>query len=133
MIPRRTLIGVTVVIVEDHDLIRSLVAGFLRQQGARVIECSNAGQALASVMREQPDVILSDINLPGEDGFQLLESIRHLDPETGGGTPVIAMSAMGATVTKERALAAGFRSYLGKPFTPQQLLSAIKAALRIQN
>ena len=64
------------------------------------------------------------------DGFQLLQSIRRRDPEIGGSIPVIAMSALGATVTKQRALAAGFRSYLGKPFTPQQLLQTIEAALR---
>ena len=123
----------TVVIVEDQDVTRSLITGFLRQQGAKVIECSNADQALESVTRERPDLVLSDINLPGEDGFQLLQNIRSLDPEFGGNTPAIAMSAIGATVTNERALAAGFRSYLGKPFTPQQLLSAIQLALRSQN
>ena len=133
MIPRRTLVGVTVVIVEDHDVTRSLITGFLRQQGAKVIECSNADQALESVTRERPDLVLSDINLPRKDGFQLLQGIRSLDAEIGGNTPVIAMSAMGATVTKQRALAAGFRLYLGKPFTTKQLLSAIQIALRIQN
>jgi DNA-binding response OmpR family regulator len=62
-----------------------------------------------------------------------LQSVRSLGPEIGGNTPVIAMSALGATITNHRALAAGFCSYLGKPFTPQQLLHAIRAALRLQN
>src|SRR5438132_13727752 len=65
MIPRRILSGVTVVVVEDHDTIRSLVAEFLRLQGARVLDCSNAAQALERVIQERPDVVLSDINLPG--------------------------------------------------------------------
>jgi Response regulator containing CheY-like receiver, AAA-type ATPase, and DNA-binding domains len=133
MIPKRILSGVTVVVVEDHDMIRSLVAEFLRLQGARVLDCSNAAQALERVTQERPDVVLSDINLPGADGFQLLQHIRSLDSEIGGNTPVIAMSAMGATVTNQRALAAGFCSYLGKPFTPQQLLNTIQAALRLRN
>jgi CheY-like chemotaxis protein len=130
MIPRRILTGVTAVVVEDHDDVRSLLIEFLRQQGARVIGCPNAAEALEAVTQERPDVVLSDINLPDVDGFQLLQSIRRLDPEIGGNIPVIAMSALGATVTKQRALAAGFRSYLGKPFTPQQLLQTIEAALR---
>ena len=130
MIPRRILTGVTAVVVEDHDDVRSLLTEFLRQQGARVIGCPNAAEALEAVTQELPDVVLSDINLPDVDGFQLLQSIRRLDPEIGGSIPVIAMSALGATVTKQRALAAGFRSYLGKPFTPQQLLQTIEAALR---
>jgi CheY-like chemotaxis protein len=106
------LSGVTVVVVEDHDDVRSLLVEFLRQQGARVIDCSNAAQALEAVTQERPDVVLSDINLPGGDGFQLLQSIRSLDPEIGGKTAVIAMSALGVTITNHRALAAGFRSYL---------------------
>ncbi len=130
MIPRRILTGVTAVVAEDHDYVRSLLTEFLRQQGARVIGCPNAAEALEAVTQERPDVVLSDINLPDGDGFQLLQSIRRLDPEIGGSIPVIAMSALGATVTKQRALAAGFRSYLGKPFTPQQLLQTIEAALR---
>jgi DNA-binding response OmpR family regulator len=130
MIPRRILTGVTAVVVEDHDDVRSLLTEFLRQQGARVIGCPNAAKALEAVTQERPDVVLSDINLPDVDGFQLLQSIRRLDPEIGGSIPVIAMSALGATVTKQRALAAGFRSYLGKPFTPQRLLRTIEAALR---
>ena len=133
MIPRRILTGITALVVEDHDDVRSLLTEFLRQQGARVIGCPNAAEALEAVTQERPAVVLSDINLPGMDGFQLLQSIRELDPEIGGNIPVIAMSALGATVTKQRALAAGFRSYLGKPFTPQQLLEAIRAALRSQS
>jgi CheY-like chemotaxis protein len=129
MIPRRILAGVTVLVVEDHDDVRYAVAGFLRQQGAKVIACPNAAEALEALKQERPDVVLSDINLPDMDGFQLLQSIRRLDPDIGGNIPVIAMSALGATVTKQRALAAGFRSYLGKPFTPQQLLQTIEAAL----
>ena len=132
MIPRRILTGVTVLVVEDHDDIRYVVAQFLRQQGARVIDCSNAAEALEAVTQERPNVVLSDIGLPGGDGFQLLQNIRSLDPDIGGNVPVIAMSALGATATKQRALAAGFRSYLGKPFTPQQLLQTIQAALRPQ-
>ena len=133
MIPQRVLYGVTVVVVEDDGVIRSLVAEFLRQQGARVIDCSNAAQALEAVTQERPDVVLSDISLPGGDGFQLLQSIRSLDPEIGGTTAAIAMSALGAAITNDRALAAGFRLYLRKPFTPRQLLQAIQAALPPQN
>src|SRR6266481_6107883 len=108
--PPKILSGVTIVIVEDHDDVRSVLAQFLRQQGARVIGCSNAYNALGAVVQEHPDLVLSDIGLPDGDGFQLLQGIRSLRPEIGGNTPVIAMSALGATTTNHRALAAGFCS-----------------------
>jgi CheY-like chemotaxis protein len=132
MLPR-ILTGVTVVVVEDHEITRSLLTQFLSQQGARVIACPNVADALVAVTRERPDVVVSDINLPDEDGFELLRNIHRLDPEMGGDVPVIAMSALGASATEQRALAAGFRSYLGKPFTPLQLLQAIQSVLRPQN
>jgi|ERR1700720_535570 DNA-binding response OmpR family regulator len=131
--PPKILSGLTIVVVEDHDDVRSVLAQFLRQQGARIIGCSKAYDALEAVVHERPDLVLSDIGLPDGDGFHLLQSVRSLGPEIGGNTPVIAMSALGATITNHRALAAGFCSYLGKPFTPQQLLHAIRAALRLQN
>ena len=131
--PPKILSGVTVVVVEDHDVLRSVLIDFLRQQDASVIGCAKASEALEAVIRERPDLVLSDITLPDGDGFQLLQSIRNLDPENGGNTPAVAMSALGATIANHRALAAGFCSYLGKPFTPQQLLNAIQAALRLQN
>ncbi|HXM25232.1 MAG TPA: response regulator [Chthoniobacterales bacterium] len=131
--PPKILSGVRIVVVEDHDDVRSVLAQYLRQQGARVIACSNAYEALEAVVQERPDLVLSDISLPDEDGFQLLQNVRSLGPEMGSNTPVIAMSALGATITNHRALAAGFCSYLGKPFTPQQLLHAIQEALRLQN
>jgi DNA-binding response OmpR family regulator len=127
------LSGFTIVVVEDHGVVLPLLAQFLSQQCARVIACARASEALEAVMRERPALILSDINLPDEDGFQLLKSIRRLGPEIGGNTPAIAMSALGSTITIQRALAAGFCSYLGKPFTPKQLLQAIQAVLRPQS
>ena len=127
------LSGVTVVVVEDHDDVRFVLVEFLSRQGARVIGCATASDALVAVIRERPELVLSDVTLPDEDGFQLLQSIRSLGPENGGNIPAIAMSALGDTITDQRALAAGFRSYLGKPFTPQKLLQAIRAALRPQS
>jgi CheY-like chemotaxis protein len=131
--PPKILSGVTIAVVEDNDDFRSLLVEFLRRQGARVIGCAKASEALEAVTRDRPDVIVSDISLPDGDGFELLQSIRSLGSEVGDNTPAIAMSALGGTVTNQRALAAGFRSYMGKPFTPQQLLQAIQAALRPQS
>src|SRR5258705_12699632 len=101
MIPRRILTGVTAVVVEDHDYVRSLLTEFLREQGARVIGCPNAAEALEAVTQELPDVDLSDINLPDVDGFQLLQSIRRLNPVIGGSIPVIAMNAVDDTDIKQ--------------------------------
>src|ERR1700730_16479804 len=91
--PPKILSGLTIVVVEDHDDVRSVLAQFLRQQGARIIGCSKAYDALEAVVHERPDLVLSDIGLPDGDGFHLLQSVRSLGPEIGGKTPVIPMIA----------------------------------------
>jgi CheY-like chemotaxis protein len=106
--PPRILSDVTVVVLEDHEVVRSLLTQFLTQQGARVIACPNVSDALVAVTRERPDVVVSDIAPPDGDGFQLLQSIRRLGPEIGGNTPAIAMSALGATITNQRVLSRRF-------------------------
>ena len=130
--PPKILSGVTIVVVEDHDYVRSVLVEFLSHHGARVIGCGKASEALDAVIRERPNLVLSDISLPDGDGFELMRSIRDLNPEIGGNIPAVAMSALGATIGNHRALAAGFSSFLGKPFTPQQLLRTIQEALRPQ-
>src|ERR1700730_16705772 len=131
--PPKILCGVTIIVVEDHDYFRSVLMEFLSGHGARVIGCGKVSEALEAVIRERPDLVLSDIALPDGDGFQLMRRLRDMDPEIGGNTATIAMSSLGATISNQCVLAAGFRSFLGKPFTPQQLLRTIQEALRPQS
>jgi CheY-like chemotaxis protein len=73
----------------------------------------------------RPDIVLSDISLPNRHGFELLRDIRALGPENGGGVPVIAMTALGRMVDRNRTISAGFQRHLDKPFGPEKLLEAI--------
>jgi len=123
------LSGATVVVVEGHDDIRKLLAEFLTQQGAAVIACSKASEGLEALDQNCVDVVLSELNLPVEDGFQFLRSIRARGPGPSSNARVIAMNSVGSATLRHRALCAGFDRYLDKPFTPQGLLEAIRSVL----
>lgn len=112
---QKLLDGVTIVMVEGYGDMRSVLAQFLSEQGARVISCPNAVQAFEAVKQNRPDVVLSELNLQGEDGFQLLRRIRTLGIEADGETPIIGTNSLGPTVLRGRALKEGFNEYLGKP------------------
>ena len=125
-----SLTDITIVIVDDNADIRSSIARFLSQLGANVIARSNAIDGLQAVRQYRPDIVLSDISMPGRDGFEFLRDIREIGSESGGNVPVIAMTAFRETVTRRRTMSAGFHTYLEKPFGPNRLLEAIKAALK---
>jgi CheY-like chemotaxis protein len=118
-----------IVLVEDHDDFRYFVSEFLIRHGATVMASSGAPEALRLVEQYRPSVVLTDIGLPGRNGFQLLQDIRALDPLKGGTVPVIAMTAFGQIVDRRRTIAAGFQSYLAKPFRPDELLEAVKSLI----
>jgi DNA-binding response OmpR family regulator len=124
----KLLDGVRVVLIERHDDLRSLLAEFLSQRGARVIAFPQPSQALAAVEQSQADVILLELT-EDENGFQLFRTIRALQPESGANTPVIAMNSLGSGILRNRALTAGFSGYLDKPFTPKKMLESIQFAL----
>ena len=123
------LSDVRIVIVEDHDDTRSFLAEFLSRQGATVLACADAAQALQAVQEHRPHVVISDISLPDRTGFDLLKDIRALGPANGGDTPLISMTAFGGLVSRDRSITDGFRIHLQKPFGPNQLLAAIQSAL----
>ena len=129
MTPIVTLDDIVVVIVEDDDDIRFSLAKFLIQKGATVFTCPNASEALQVVRAHHPNIVLSDIGLPGRDGFQLLQDIRSLDAEQGRDVPVIAMTAFAWSGERAQRLWGGFQAHLYKPFRPDQLLSAVTSTL----
>ena len=79
--------------VEDHDDARRYLDLFLGQLGAKVMVARNAFEGLEAIKNTHPDLVLSDIKMPGMDGFELLDEIRALGPDAGGGVPVIVVSA----------------------------------------
>jgi CheY-like chemotaxis protein len=122
------LSNLMIVVVEDDNDTRTHLGAFLDRLDAKVVLASNAFEGLEAIKDTLPDLVLSDIKMPGMDGFELLGKIRALGQDAGGSVPVIAMSAfMGG----ERAyiLDAGFQACLPKPFTPARLSETILAVL----
>jgi CheY-like chemotaxis protein len=99
----------------------------LERNGAEVVAVGSASAALEALERFRPDVILSDIGMPGGDGFELLKKVRARTESRGGSVPALALTAYASEVDRERALAAGYQQHLAKPVDPQALVAAIAA------
>ncbi|MBX3230044.1 MAG: response regulator [Labilithrix sp.] len=123
---RITLGGIKVLVVDDDDDARSLLAHILAERGASVAEADSASSAFDEVERFRPDVIVSDIAMPGGDGYGLIRAVRALPLERGGRTPAIAVTAHARQSDGERAFAAGFQGHMPKPVDLSRLVSMIK-------
>ena len=110
-----SLDGVRVLLVDDIPDDRDVLARLLEQQGAEVLTASSAADGFATLERERPHVLLSDISMPDEDGYAFLRRVRELPADRGGLTPAIAVTAFAANVEREHALAAGFQAHLSQP------------------
>ena len=119
------LTGLRIVVADDQDDSRDLIGFLLTQQGAVVTAAASAAEAYAAIEREVPDVLLSDIEMPGETGYALMGRLRALPAERGGEVPAAAMTAHGSREDKERALAAGFQRHIAKPFQPADLFVVV--------
>ena len=126
---RNRFSNLTIVVVEDHDDTRRLLGAFLSRLGAKVVGARNALEGLEAVKTCRPNLVLSDIVIPGRDGFGLLGDIRSLGPDAGGNVPVIAMSALVTDADRARILNAGFQACLPKPFGPAKLMETILTVL----
>jgi signal transduction histidine kinase/CheY-like chemotaxis protein len=118
--------GVRALVVDDDDDARDLLATVLRQYGGESQLAASAEEALALLgSGEQFDVLISDIGMPGESGYDLLRRVRALAPAQGGEIPALALTAFGRGVDRSRALAAGFQQHLPKPVEPAELAQAV--------
>jgi len=114
-----------VLLVEDDEDSRKLLGLMLKKQGARVTSTSSAAEALAAIEEILPDVVLSDIGMADEDGYELIRKVRALPAERGGLTPAIALTGYATRKDRERALSAGYQLHLAKPVEPPDLVAAI--------
>jgi len=124
---RGRLPGVRVLIVEDDTNVRESTAAFLEMRGARVTTAASASAGVDAFLEAKPDVVVSDLGLPGEDGYAFLQQIRAL--ETGRDVPVIAFSGYSSGVERARCLEAGFIAHLVKPVDPEVLVRALAAVV----
>ena len=117
--------GIRVLVVEDEPDGRELLCEALRAGGAEVADVASAAEALQRIDAFLPDVLVSDLGMPVEDGYSLLRRLRERPPERGGTLPAIAVSAYAREEDRIRASAAGFQVHLAKPFKPSELVSAV--------
>ena len=119
------LTGVKVLVLDDELDARELVRQMLVQVNAEVITASGAAEAMHLLQTHRPDVMVSDIGMPGEDGYQFIRDVRRLGPTQGGMTPAIALTAYARTEDRTRAMRAGFQVHVPKPVEPPELVAAI--------
>jgi signal transduction histidine kinase/CheY-like chemotaxis protein len=124
--------GVRVLVVDDDPDVRELVASLLSGCGAVVRTTASTAGAFAEMQRERPDVVVSDIGMPGEDGYAFVRRLRALPPGEGGATPAAALTAYASATDRQAALEAGFQMHVAKPVEPADLLAAV-AALAAMN
>jgi CheY-like chemotaxis protein len=117
--------GIHVLVVEDDDDARALVEKVLSSEGASVKSVSTARAALDMLAEERIDVLLSDIEMPGTDGYQLIRELRLRPSQQGGAVPALALSAFARTEDRLRALRAGFQLHLAKPVQPSELVTVV--------
>jgi PAS domain S-box-containing protein len=119
--------GVHVMLVEDDEDSRKLLGAMLNRCGARVTSTNSAAEALQVFSDALPDVLISDIGMPDEDGYQFIRKLRELPPEKGGQTPAIALTGYASRKDRERALAAGYQQHMAKPIEQSDMIAAIAA------
>ncbi|HEY4588649.1 MAG TPA: response regulator [Thermoanaerobaculia bacterium] len=119
------LSGVRVVVVEDEADTRELLVMALQQCGAEVAAYGSAPEALAALDRAVPDVLLSDIGMPVQDGYDLIHKLRARGPGRGGDVPAAALTAYARAEDRLRALEAGYQAHLTKPVDPSELISTV--------
>jgi signal transduction histidine kinase/CheY-like chemotaxis protein len=114
-----------VLVVDDQQDARELLEATLEQYGAHVIAAESAAAALAEIKRYPPDVLLSDIGMPRENGYELIRRLRDRPPGEGGEVPAIAVTAYASLTDRVAALTAGYQAHIAKPFEPEELVRLV--------
>jgi CheY-like chemotaxis protein len=122
--------GLHVLLADDDGDALALAEAILTDAGAHVRTCLSAGSALDMLRQWRPDVLVSDIEMPGEDGHALIRKVRGLAAEEGGNTPAIALTAYGRPQDRLRSLAVGFDMHVPKPVDPGELTAIIAGVAR---
>jgi signal transduction histidine kinase/ActR/RegA family two-component response regulator len=116
---------VTVLVVDDQEDARELMTAVLGRSGARVVAVDSTAAALEALDHVRPDVILSDLEMPGEDGYSLIRKVRERSPEQGGTVPAAALTAYARTEDRLQSLRAGFHRHVPKPVPPDELTEIV--------
>jgi len=117
--------GVRVLVVDDEPDARDIVTAVLTQQGAEVYACTCAAEALEQVFAWKPTVILCDIGMPQEDGYDFIRKLRESEIEVGSQIPAVAVTAFAAEEDRLKAIASGYQTHFPKPIEPKQLAAVV--------
>jgi CheY-like chemotaxis protein/anti-sigma regulatory factor (Ser/Thr protein kinase) len=117
--------GLSVLVVDDEADARELIGYLLETCGASVLQADSASVALQMLKDNSVDLVISDIGMPGEDGYALIRGIRTLQNEARRNTPAIALTAFARNEDRSRALVAGFNVHIAKPVEPSALVRAV--------
>jgi CheY-like chemotaxis protein len=117
--------GVRVLVVDDVRAVREIVTEILAHDGAQVTAVGSAEEALDALQGERPDVLLSDLAMPGKGGYWLIGQVRALPPERGGVTPAAALTAFSGPEHRASVLRAGFQLHVEKPISLDALIEAV--------
>jgi DNA-binding response OmpR family regulator len=116
-----------IVVLEDDASTRRLITAVLKKSGHEVIDVDNGAEGLLIVMAEQPDIVVSDIEMPKLTGFEVLQNIRQ-EPETAD-TPVILLTSLSSRADIRKGMSHGADDYITKPFEPAELIESVNAQL----
>jgi PAS domain S-box-containing protein len=122
--------GIRVLVVDDEPDARETLRQILEHCNAEVETVASAAEAISKLEAWRPDVLLSDIGMPGEDGYELIRRVRELPPDRGGRTPAAALTAFARGEDRRRALRAGFQMHLAKPVEIQELATVVASLAR---
>jgi PAS domain S-box-containing protein len=117
--------GVRVLVLDDEADVRDLLTHTLSRCGAEVSTYPSVEDALRGLQAEPPDVLVSDIGMPGEDGYAFIRRVRALDPARGGQVPAVALTAYAQGEDGQRVLTAGYQVHLPKPVHPPELAEVV--------
>lgn len=121
----KSLAGINVLVVDDEIDTLELIKIFLETSGAQVVMAQSVAEALEKIKLSAPDVIVSDIGMPGTSGYEFIENVRRLAPEKGGDIPAIALTAYARNEDRAEALRCGFQTHVAKPVEMSELITTV--------
>jgi signal transduction histidine kinase/DNA-binding response OmpR family regulator len=124
----KLLKGLRILVVDDEADSRDLVTAILTRCGGKVRCCESAAEALKTFREWKPDLLVSDIGMPNEDGYELIKKLRKLRLKRAKEIPVVALTAYATDDDRERTLSAGFQMHVAKPIEPEALVRSIAGA-----
>jgi len=120
--------GVKILAVDDDADSRLLLSAILEQCGAEVLTCESAAEAFAAMSDFNPDILISDIGMPNEDGYSLIRRVRELE-DSGKRMPAVALTAFARVEDRMKALSAGFNMHVPKPVEPAELMTVVESLI----